>query len=97
MSRYKLNYLGQEIDTNISKFFNSLNTVIVTAPTGSTITMSKGNVSDPDYIILDAIEEDGKWTFHPMEFGTWSINKNSSSSTDYLIISEIGIHSTTIS
>lgn len=90
MSRYKLNYLGQEIDTNISKFFNSLNTVIVTAPTGSTITMSKGN------IVLTATEEDGKWTFHPMEFGTWSINKNSSSSTDYLI-SEIGIHSTTIS
>lgn len=95
MSKYKLNYLGQEIDDNFSKFFNSLNTVIVTAPTGSTVTMSKGNVSDPDYIILNATEEDGMWTFHPMEFGNWLVNKNSTS--EQITISEIGIHSITIS
>lgn len=92
MSLYKLDYTGEQINTNISKFFNSLNTVIVSAPIGSDIKMIKG------LNILTAVEENNKWVFHPDEFGTWSIvasNSNLSADVD-IIIDSIKIYEATI-
>lgn len=67
MSRYNINYTGEQIDDCLERFFNSLNTVIVSASSGSNVIMSKGTT------ILTATEEDEKWIFHPLEFGVWTI------------------------
>lgn len=98
MSLYTSSYEAEQIDYNMSKFFNSLNTVVVSTDSGSTVTMSKGNVSDDDYIVLNAKEENGKWTFHPMEFGTWVIKvlKNQQVAQQTLNINEIKIRNISI-
>lgn len=66
MSKYRADYTGEEIDKNISKFFNTCIVNVVT-DSGSTVTMSKGDIK------LFSKEENGKWTFHPLDFGSWTI------------------------
>lgn len=70
-----VNYTDKEIENNIKKFYASLNTVNVSCTTGSTVYMSK------DGEVLYANENNGVWTFHPMEFGTWTIHAERGQST----------------
>lgn len=63
-----VNYTDKSIENNIKKFYASLNTVNVSSTTGATIYMSK------DGEVLYANENSGVWTFHPMEFGVWTIH-----------------------
>lgn len=86
-------YTDIQIDDNIEKFYNSLNTVNVSARSGSTVTLSK------DSEVLYAIEKDGVWTFHPMSFGSWtaaaSMGQVSSSTT--ININSIAVRNITLS
>ena len=67
MEKYNSIYNGKIIDTNISKFYNCLNTLIISYTPGVRIILKKGSK------ILTATEDNGVWTFHPDEFGTWEI------------------------
>ena len=67
MATYTSTYTGEEIDSNIKKFFDSLSTVTVVTEHGATVTMSKGNT------ILYSKEDNGRYVFHPLEFGVWDI------------------------
>lgn len=68
--------LGLEADATPSDAFKALKTImfcpqiVVTAPTGSTVTCRKGD------IILTAEEVDGTWTFNVTEYGEWTIVAN---------------------
>lgn len=76
MAKYNIGYTGEQIDECLGRFFNSLNTVVVVTQSGSTVTMTK------DGTTLTAEEDDGKWVFHPLEFGTWTITTQKNLSTN---------------
>ena len=93
MSKYTLSYTGEQTDTVVKKFFNSLNTVTVLTTSGSTVTMSKGGVT------LYSVEDSGRWVFNPLEFGTWTITvfKDQLSAQSSLNIDHIGLYDVNIS
>jgi hypothetical protein len=68
---YRSTYTDKEIDDCFKKFYTSENTIEVLTTTGSTVVAS--TTVNGETITLSAIEHDGKWTFHPMYFGTWEV------------------------
>lgn len=67
--------------------------IIVTAPTGSTVTCSKGEVTK------NATEKNGTWTFTGLEEGTWTISASlaEQSATQDVIIDKFDVYYITIS
>lgn len=59
--------------------------IVVTAPTGSTVTCTKGST------VLTASEVSGTWTFDVPDYGTWTINavKGSESASDTVGVTEV--------
>lgn len=51
-----------------TKEFGMKPQIVVTAPTGSTVTCTKGSTT------LTATESSGTWTFNVPEYGTWAVN-----------------------
>lgn len=66
--------------------------IVVTAPTGSTVTCSKGSTT------LTATEVSGTWTFDVPDYGTWVINavKGSESAIESVDVTEVKQYSISI-
>lgn len=59
--------------------------IVVTAPTGSTVTCTKGSIT------LTATEVSGTWTFDVTDYGTWTVNavKDGKSASDTVGVTEV--------
>lgn len=66
--------------------------IIVTAPTGSTVTCSKGDITK------NASEKNGTWTFTGLEEGTWTIQASleGQEATNEIEVPEFGVYRVTI-
>lgn len=66
--------------------------IIVTAPTGSTVTCVKGAVT------LTASEVSGTWTFNVPDYGTWTVNavKGTDSASSEVVVDEIAVYNVEI-
>lgn len=67
--------------------------IVVTAPTGSTVTCTKGST------VLTASEVSGTWTFDVPDYGTWTINavKGSESASDTVGVTEVKQYNVSLS
>lgn len=62
-----------------------LTQIVVTAPTGSTVTCTNGNT------VLTATEVSGTWTFYVPDYGTWVVNasKGGDSASESVEVAEV--------
>jgi hypothetical protein len=58
--------------SSLFKYFGLKPQIVVTAPTGSNVTCTKGTTT------LTAAESSGTWTFNVPEYGTWTVNATQS-------------------
>ena len=76
-----ISYTGKQIDENISKFYNCLNTVIVKSLKDCIVTINK----DTDTINCSKIIEDTDYSYYilyPNDFGIWTIISTKPSEND---------------
>lgn len=66
--------------------------IVVTAPTGSTVTCTKGST------VLTASEVSGAWTFDVPDYGTWTVNavKGSKSASESVEVTEVKQYTLTL-
>ena len=93
--------LGESTDGTVTQaaITNALNTVgilpkiSVTAPTGSTVTATKGD------IVLTATEDNGTWLFEVPEFGDWTVSasKDNDTSTKVISVTTVWLYNVTLS
>lgn len=68
-------YKPSEMAAAITAIDTTLGRIIVTAPTGSTVTCSNGTVTKT------ATESGGTWTFRECAAGTWTVTATQGSNT----------------
>lgn len=88
MEKYKSTYSGKVIQSSITKFYDCLNTVMLYYTPGIRLIMQKGSK------VLTSNEDNGKWTFHPDEFGIWDIkvgNEGQESKISDILVDSIAI------
>ena len=91
----EISYTASQVDIALDKFFNSLNTVIVSTDLESAYNLKRVLITMSDGVTtLEPKKKDGKWIFYPNKFGEWTITGNLDGEvvTESINITNISIH-----